>query len=120
MILDLLCALFAIEGAVANFFMWAITSPRRKLCIPMPAYVRMGFIALGVVGLLRGVHLFWLSTHPLVVAEHADLLITTTWLIMAIHFTACAFSSWRRRLKPTTWDQLFQLGIQELRERKGK
>jgi hypothetical protein len=117
MIWDLLSSFFAIEGGVACFFMWAMSNPKRQLCLPMPLFVRLSFFFLGFVGVVRGVHLIHLFNHPEISYEQADWIVTLSWLVIAYHFTACAWSTWRRRLKPSTWQKFLEIALEEIRTR---
>jgi len=110
-ILDNIAAVCALIIALSCFFILACSSPRAKIGMPLPIYIRRVYFAVATYATFWTAHKSWLAFRPDAKYGHTDVLILIWWMIQAAFFGLTAFSIWRRRLTPETWDMLQDIGL---------
>lgn len=98
-------------GAYAAWIVFVTSSPKRKLWLPMPGYVRFPTLAFSVFLTWQGADSLWLVLHP----EHADYTrpislincVTAAW-----YFGAVAISVVRTRAPKALWHILEKAALE--------
>lgn len=104
--LDLIAA--SLCGAIALFLfsLHVVSSPLRKAWVPLPEYVRGGFLLGGAMFMWRSVNFVSIAPEPMLIRGHINAEGILTTIVLAYIFGSCAFCYWRFSFRDKQVDRL--------------
>jgi hypothetical protein len=107
---DMICALIAFVVAACAGLTFELTSPSRRLCVPLPFYHRLPIAAFGFNAAFHGSHWCWKAFQPHTIP--VSWMTVLTWSLIAWFHITMAIATARRRLPPAFWQEVETLGVE--------
>lgn len=104
--LDILASVFCIILAMSCFAIHILTSPRHRVWLNLPEYVRGGIFVTGALMFFRGINFYGLAANPTVPLGHVNIEGLMPLIVLTYTMTALSVHVIRQTYPGRLWDRL--------------